>query len=210
MIKNDLGIKVFNRYADEFDKWFDRNWDKYQAEVNALKRLVPSHGYGLEIGVGSGRFAQPLGIKFGIDPSLNMLQIAKIRGITVCQAYGERLPFQNAQFDHVTLITVVCFVADISSLLCEVKRVIKKGGYILNAFIDKNTDLGRLYQARKNANKYYRAAHFHSPSEMLDDMINAGFSKIKSVQTIMGDQNENEIVLEGFGKGSFVVLCAKK
>lgn len=54
MINNDLGVKVFNRHADEYDKWFDRNWDIYQAEVNALKRLVPGHGYGLEVGVGSG------------------------------------------------------------------------------------------------------------------------------------------------------------
>lgn len=208
--KKDNGVKVFNNFAEEYDAWFDNNWKTYQAEINAIKRLVSAHDFGLEVGVGSGRFAQPLGIKLGIDPSFNMLQIARTRGILVCQAFGEHLPFQNEQFDHVALITVVCFVTDVPCLLREVKRVIKKGGYIIIAFIDKDTNLGRIYQAQKNSNKYYRAAHFYSTPEIINKMIDAGFFEIESIQTILGEKNENEAILDGFGKGSFVILRATK
>ena len=49
----------------------------------------------MEIGVGSGRFAQPLGVKIGIDPSRNMLKFAKERGIQVIRGGGENLPFKD-------------------------------------------------------------------------------------------------------------------
>lgn len=59
----------FERYADRYDDWFEAHPDAYQSEVEALRRLLPQPGFGLEIGVGTGRFASPLGIQVGIDPA---------------------------------------------------------------------------------------------------------------------------------------------
>jgi SAM-dependent methyltransferase len=80
---------------------------------------------GVEIGVGTGRFSTPFGIRIGVEPSRNMAQIAKTRNILVCQAIGERLPFRDGQFDFALLVTVVCFVKDVATLLQEVRRVIE-------------------------------------------------------------------------------------
>lgn len=40
-----------------------------------MQELLPMHGSGIEIGVGTGRFALPLGIKQGIEPSRSMTEI---------------------------------------------------------------------------------------------------------------------------------------
>jgi len=46
-----------------------------------VRVLLPWQGLGLEIGVGTGRFAAPLGIKVGVDPSMAMLAYAAERGV---------------------------------------------------------------------------------------------------------------------------------
>jgi len=87
------GVAVFDKHADEYDRWFDENQQIYQAEVNALRRFIPETGLGAEVGVGTGRFSTPFGIRIGVEPSRNMAQIAKSRNIAVCLAVGEHLSF---------------------------------------------------------------------------------------------------------------------
>ena len=60
--------RVFEDFAADYDLWFDDHPDVYHAQLRLLGRAVPSQGFGLEVGVGSGRFAMPLGIRCGIDP----------------------------------------------------------------------------------------------------------------------------------------------
>ena len=74
MTKNSA--KVFDRNWEDYEDWFERHKSIYSSELKALKKVIPE-GLGLEIGVGSGRFAQPLGAKIGINPSRNMLKLAK-------------------------------------------------------------------------------------------------------------------------------------
>jgi len=72
----------------------------YISELLALRPFVPWLGRGIEIGVGSGRFAAPLGVQVGIDPSPAMLARAAARGITIVEGTAEDLPFADAGFDH--------------------------------------------------------------------------------------------------------------
>jgi len=55
-------IEIFERYAQEYDEWFDANRFAYESEVQALKKFISKNSKGLEVGVGTGRFAVPLGI----------------------------------------------------------------------------------------------------------------------------------------------------
>jgi SAM-dependent methyltransferase len=57
---------------------------------------MPSVGDAVEIGVGSGRFAAPIGVRFGVDPARVMLQIARSRGVDAAMGVGEALPFAGA------------------------------------------------------------------------------------------------------------------
>ena len=60
---------VFEEHAGDYDAWFDTHNSVYQAQLRILRGAVPEFRRGLEVGLGSGRFAVPLKITYGIDPS---------------------------------------------------------------------------------------------------------------------------------------------
>ena len=86
---------VFDYSAGEYDDWFVRNEPAYRSELAAVKAFLPLCGQGLEIGVGTGRFAEPLGVKEGVEPAKGMATISRERGIKVYEAYAEKLPFKD-------------------------------------------------------------------------------------------------------------------
>ena len=61
----------FDIFTEEYEKWFEENDNTFQSEILALRKVIPEGKKGIEIGIGSGIFAQQLGIEFGIDPSFN-------------------------------------------------------------------------------------------------------------------------------------------
>ena len=76
---------------------------------------MPATENSLEIGVGTGRFAEALKIRYGVDPAPKMLELARPRGIDTVLGYAEKLPFHNDTFDSVFMITTLCFVQDQAS-----------------------------------------------------------------------------------------------
>jgi hypothetical protein len=54
-------VTVFEQHAQNYDEWFDEHESVYQAEIAALREFIPVTGMGIEVGVGTGRFAVPLG-----------------------------------------------------------------------------------------------------------------------------------------------------
>lgn len=206
-------VSAFNDFSGEYDDWFEKNEQTYRAEIDALRRLFPRSGNGLEVGIGTGRFSIPLDIRIGVEPSANMLRFAHDRNITVCQAVGERLPFQEGQFDFALLVTVICFVKDTSEFLREVRRVIKPGGALILAFIDRDSALGKVYETRKASDKFYKTARFYSTPEIIDTVSRVGFTDLEFSQTILGLPNGSADVYQtrdGYGTGAFVVVSAKK
>ena len=114
---------VFDKHCKKYDAWYDKHKFAFLSELDAIRKVLPRNEKGLEIGVGTGRFASRLGIKYGVDPSENMLKIAKKRGIDVHRAQGERLPFDSSTLDYITIIITLCFVKDPVEVLIEAKRV---------------------------------------------------------------------------------------
>jgi SAM-dependent methyltransferase len=206
-------VTVFDEHAPGYDQWFDAHEPVYQAELAALRKFVPPTGMGIEVGVGTGRFAVPLGIKLGVDPSRRMLQIARKRGLRVCQAVGEQMPFHDRQFDLGLLVTVICFVDDVPTLFRELRRVLKTDGQLIIGFINRNSELGRMYERRKEASMFYRDARFYSVKEVASWVEEAGFGSLRFCQTLFGDPSEvatkNLEVRDGSSDGAFVVLSAR-
>ena len=63
---------VFERFAEEYDRWFEEHRAEYHAELARVRRLLPCpDSRAIEVGVGSGRFAAPLGIMLGGRMDLN-------------------------------------------------------------------------------------------------------------------------------------------
>src|SRR3989339_821962 len=84
-------MSPFNRYAKEYDLWYEKNKYIYHSELSAIRFLMPKRKKGLEVGVGTGRFAGPLGIKYGVEPSENMSVIARKKGIKVLNGTAEKM-----------------------------------------------------------------------------------------------------------------------
>ncbi len=206
-------IAPFEEYADQYEAWFDKNQWVYDAELRAIKDMIPSGRKGLEIGVGTGRFAAPLGILHGVEPSKRMKDIAQMRGIQVKNGVAEALPFDDSMFDVVLMVTTVCFVDDIHKALAESFRVLSDKGFLVIGFIDRNSKMGKIYLEQKKQNVFYKNATFLSVNELVAHMDHAGFRDMCFNQTIFGNLREtgrNEPIKPGYGKGSFVVIRAQK
>jgi ubiquinone/menaquinone biosynthesis C-methylase UbiE len=204
-------IESFEKYSDEYDKWFETHNDFYAAELEAIRRLIPPSGaQGMEVGVGSGKFAVPLGIKIGVDPSEKMASKARTQGLEVHSGIAEELPFTDGRFDFVLMVTTICFVDDVVKSLKEVSRVLKTGGYIIVGFVDRESELGKQYSEKKKSSKFYKDATFFSTPEVATHLKETGFFITKILQTLIPGELPKTI-LEGFGKGSFIAIkCIKK
>src|SRR3972149_1864678 len=110
---------AFDQNTLEYDNWFEKRKTAYQSELLAVQQAIPKNKKGIEIGVGTGRFAQPLNIKFGVDSSENMMQLAEQRGIKVFKAVAENLPIENESYGFALMVTTVCFLNDIPKALTE-------------------------------------------------------------------------------------------
>ncbi|MGB9858127.1 MAG: class I SAM-dependent methyltransferase [Dictyoglomaceae bacterium] len=207
-------MKIFDRYFKEYDQWYEENKWVYLSEVEALRKVIPKGKKGLEIGVGTGRFAKELDIEYGIDPSEKMLSIAKERGIKSFVGRGESLPFSDKEFDYVALIITLCFVEDPDKTVEEARRVLKDGGKIIIGIIDKNSSLGKIYLEKKEeGHKFYKYANFFSVDEVVDLLKRHGFKNFTFYQTLfrpIEEIKEIEEPKEGFGEGSFIVISAEK
>jgi len=206
-------IKAFEEFAGEYEEWFEKHEWAYKSELKAVRKLLPDFTHAIEIGIGTGRFAIPLGIKNGVEPSPRMAGIARARGLCVVERPCEDLPYDDRQFDLVLMVTTICFVDDVSKCLSEIDRVLQPGGHILVGFIDSNSRLGKLYQAKKGASKFYGDATFYSFTEVREFLRTSGFDDLVSVQTIFRPPSEMDSpdeVKKGSGEGSFVVMRGRK
>ena len=204
-------IKPFEEHSAAYDQWFDRHPHLYRAELKAIDGLIlqDERGMSVEVGVGSGKFAAPLGIRFGVDPSLKMLERAKGHGIEVCLGVAEALPLHGHSFHLVLMVTTICFVDSIDLAFSEAKRVLMPGGSIIVGFVDRKSPLGRLYEARKEESRFYSLATFYSTEEVLHHLTSSGFEIDCIRQTIL-EGASFDTVMDGYGKGSFVAIRAKR
>lgn len=204
-------MNIFNQYSEKYDEWYDKHKFAYLSELEALKKVIPKASKGLEIGVGTGRFAAELNIATGIDPSEKMIEIARKRGVNVQLGHGESLPFSERSFDYVVIIIAICFVKDPLKVLKEARRVIKEKGHLIIGIIDKDSSLGKFYQKKKSV--FYKKAHFFTIKEIRNFLKESGFSKFLFYQTLftLPDRMTSvEKPKKGFGHGGFLVIRAGK
>lgn len=203
----------FQAHADRYERWFEEHPAVYQSELEALRRLVPTDGRGLEIGVGSGRFAARLGLEFGVDPADELLAHARDRDLDVVRGVAEALPVRDASLDVALIVTTICFVDDIPRTLAEAARALKPEGVLVLGYVDRESPLGRRYREQREENPFYREATFVSTDELLVELEAAGFSEFDLVQTVFDPPEEivePQDVRAGHGDGSFVGLAARR
>ena len=204
----------FEEHTERYDRWFEEHPHVYESEMAALDELVGDEKVvdGVSVGVGTGRFAAPLGVETGVDPSTEMLRRARERGIRAVRGVGEALPFDDDAFDTVLMVTTVCFVDDLVASLREARRVLRPDGRFVAGYVDRESRLGQRYVEGREDNPFYREATFVSTDEIDDALTAAGFGDRRYVRTLFGDpegMDSPDEVREGHGDGSFVGVCAR-
>jgi SAM-dependent methyltransferase len=178
--------RIFEDHAGDYDRWFDDHNDTYQAQLIMLRKTLPDHGRGLEVGVGSGRFAVPIGITYGIDPSRVLTQMAKRRGIEVVRGEGERLPYRADSFDYILMMTVICFLDDVIAVFREVIRALRPGGILVVGFIEKDGEIYRIYQHETTKGKFLQFAKFRTVGDVDYFFKEAGFAQVSVIERTRG------------------------
>lgn len=171
--------QVFDVYADRYDAWYDSSVGKilFSAELACLRPLLEQFARPyLEVGVGTGRFAEALGIEYGLDPSPRALEKARVRGVKVTLGIGEELPFPDARFGGVLLVFTLCFVEDPNKVIQEIRRVLTPGGGLVLGVLLKDTPWADSY-ARRGAEGHplYSTARFYSREEVEDLLKQSDF-----------------------------------
>lgn len=131
----------------------------------------------LDVGCGDGELASKLAhrgaIVTGLDADPAMIAAARRRAgvegtqLQLVEGQAEKLPFDDAVFDRVVAVTVLCFVCDAERAIMEMARVLKPGGLLVIG------ELGRwsLWAAHRRIRGWlgdptWRAAMFRTAAEL--------------------------------------------
>jgi demethylmenaquinone methyltransferase/2-methoxy-6-polyprenyl-1,4-benzoquinol methylase len=87
----------------------------------------------LDVATGTGMVARALADRYGcrvvgLDQSADMLASGSAGGYPLVRAQGERLPFPDASFDHVSFTYLLRYVDDPAATVAEISRVLRPGG----------------------------------------------------------------------------------
>ena len=210
-------VSPFDSLASAYDDWFEEEGKlPFAIEVQAFQEILPFLPKPwLEIGVGSGRFAQALGIETGIDPSFKLLEIAKKRGITTLTGRGEQQSFAKESFGTVFLIVTLCFLDSPLDVLREAYRILMPDGKVALGLVLRESPWGKFYQRKQQqGHRFYKYATFYSYDELIGLLEEAGFLLEKVVSTLFQEPDRVEHIespRNGYSiDAGFTVLVAHK
>jgi ubiquinone/menaquinone biosynthesis C-methylase UbiE len=185
-----MGKGVFDRLAGRYDAWFEseRGSALFRAEVQCLERVMPpDRSDWVEVGVGSGRFAQALGISEGVDPSLALLDMARARGIKTLEGVAEELPYGDNSLEGVLLVVTLCFLDDPHRAIRECARVLRPGGRFVVGIVPADSALGQFYMRKSDrGHPFYSVARFYTADEVRVLAGSGGFVLEEAASTLGG------------------------
>jgi SAM-dependent methyltransferase len=216
-IGESSGFSPFDELADEYDTWFDGEGSLiFSNEVHAFQTLLPSLPKPwLEIGIGSGRFAQALGIETGIDPSAKLVEIAKSRGLNASIGRGEDKLFKEQSFGTVFLLFTFCFLESPLDVLKEAQRILIPGGKLVLGMVLKENSWGKLYQQKKeDGHRFFKYAKFYGLNEVVRLLFKTGFLGERMISALFQEPGNVQRVEEPKGgyypEAGFTIIVGTK
>jgi ubiquinone/menaquinone biosynthesis C-methylase UbiE len=148
----------FAELAASYEDWFDTPLGAFvdEKETQALLRALPGRAINavVDVGAGTGHFSRLLA-KLGYDviavePSRAMRETgdALSAGWTVKYVDGraEELAYPDGSFEGALFFTALEFTEDPARALKEAMRVVRPGGWVIAAVINRRSAWGRLYR----------------------------------------------------------------
>ena len=158
----------FDRVAQTYDSTRDLPAEVMTPIIDCMQDMLVGCATMLDVGVGTGRFALPLGEKglqvIGVDISVPMMQKAKSKGLRdLVRGDARILPFQNHKFDAVLLVHLLHLVDDWIRIVHEVGRASSKlvmavistpwGNPIRHDYLKLREEMGRPLKRLNQAEK---------------------------------------------------------
>jgi ubiquinone/menaquinone biosynthesis C-methylase UbiE len=202
--KNNYHYSDFDKYAEDYDKWFDEHPAIFESELKLLQDMDLS-GKILDIGVGTGIFADKIATDkseiVGVDPSWPMLRVLVEKGrgqrVSFAQAVGEHLPFADGVFDCITMVNTFSYLAKPQVVIEECLRVLRAGGSMVVCEIPAKSPWGIHYRKKKaKEERFYRQSRFYDVSEICNMMESFGTKVIRMSGTLSYDPDKPEITEE--------------
>ena len=137
IIREDSAIKHYQELAPEYDTLSKvYGWISPQILFGLAQDYVKPGQKLLDIGIGTGQSSAPfkkLGLEiFGIDGSEEMLKVCRSKNIAsdlkLVDLNQGKIPYENAQFDHIISSGVFYFFKDLNPFFKEAKRLLKPKG----------------------------------------------------------------------------------
>lgn len=182
-------LSPFDIDAERYDAWFDSPHGRvlFANEVAALRLLWrTSFRPAVEIGVGTGRFAEALGIERGIDPAEMAVRLARARGIKAISASAELLPFEGARFRAAAFITSLSFISNPECALRETARVLRPGGHVLVAEIPRDSIWGKRCERKKRTgDPFFAGSKMMTVAEIVALLRGTGFKPVAFASTLI-------------------------
>lgn len=180
-----LAAPDFGPLAESYDRLRpqDANWHRLLDVLVEAGDLVGRRV--LDVGCGTGALARALAERgarvWGIDPSLEMLAVARANGdraVGLKRGTAEQLPFKDGWFEGAVLRLVVHLV-DRGSAFPELARVLASGGRAVLATFDPDS-FGDVWLTRffPSAERIDRA-RFPAPDILATELESAGFARVR-------------------------------
>jgi len=228
----------FDSYAEQYDAWFLENRNVLYSEVKLVAYFLKNAGRILSIGCGSGLFEMILHQEFGIEitdgvePSVDMADIAKKRGLSVEIATAEELCIEPGKFDTILYNGCPSYITNLDKAIRGAYAALPKGGRIILIDVPKESSYGLLYNLAKATGAWEHGllqdvyprnpypielvcqSNWRTTAEKISMLEKAGFSELEFAQTLTKHPVYSNHVMEepiaGYDCGDYVAICAKR
>jgi predicted TPR repeat methyltransferase len=201
-MKKKDSIRVHDEQAAEYDKQArEYNWFGGEVVFGMSFEYVNLADRLLDIGIGTGLSSRPFakaGLEiFGIDGSIEMLNICQSKGfvkeLKQFDLQSMPLPYANGFFNHVISCGVFHLLGDLEPLFKEVSRIIKPEGIFAFTIHAQPTGKGEELGDYSATSAYGVAVFMHSNRYIDEILQGCGFEKLRELKFLVrGEQKDSD------------------
>lgn len=231
-------MAAFDEHASAYDSWFFDNQNLLTSELKLVAHFLDKDSEILSIGCGSGLFESLLAqdydihIRHGIEPSKDMAEIAKKRGLQVDISPAETCDIEPNKFDTIMFNGSVSYINDLDICIKKAFDALKTGGKLIVIDVPKESGFASLYNLASSLNTWehpllahispadpypielVKSANWRTSDEKIALMQANGFVDFEYAQTLlthpMYANDKVQEVVEGYDRGDYVAVCAYK